>query len=155
MLSIFGVSIVLYFISILYSYNHSAYFQFQNAVFQSADDKDRDSIFTTVMKIWNLIFTGRLFSTSQSTIRGLNFTHFALVCVYICASVYFKTLEDQTSDDPDLDPDKISELKTISKFPKQAAGKIALKILLSAMPLFEISEEEHRQKILLINDQRQ
>jgi hypothetical protein len=25
----------------------------------------------------------------------------------------------------------------------------------SAMPLFEISEEEHRQKILLINDQRQ
>jgi hypothetical protein len=25
----------------------------------------------------------------------------------------------------------------------------------SAMPLFDISEEEHRQKILLINDQRQ
>jgi hypothetical protein len=25
----------------------------------------------------------------------------------------------------------------------------------SAMPLFEISKEEHRQKILLINDQRQ
>ena len=64
------------------------------------------------MKIWNLNtynLHGSVVLNFSKHDRGLNFTHFALVCVYICASVYFKTLEDQTSDDPDLDPDKISE----------------------------------------------